>query len=117
MTGDVRVRVTDTHDAVVVSVRGRIFYGTHEPLVDALTPLAEGARPRIVVDLVDVPMCDSTGLNILVQTKLRAAARGGWLRLAAPQPIVRRVLEVTRLVRMLPIYDTVVDAVADETSG
>ena len=115
MTGEVRVRVTDTHDPVVVSVHGRIFYGTHEPLVDALIPLAEGARPRIVVDLADVPMCDSTGLNILIQAKRRAAARGGWLRLAAPQPVVRQVLEITRLVRTLPTYDSVVDAVADET--
>jgi anti-anti-sigma factor len=117
MTGGVQVRVTDTHDPVVVSVHGRIFYGTHEPLVDALTPLTESARPRIVVDLADVPMCDSTGLNILVQANLRAAARGGWLRLAAPQPMVSRVLEITGLDRTLPIYDSVVDAVADETPG
>jgi anti-sigma B factor antagonist len=115
MTDEVRVRVSDTQDPVVVSVHGPIFYGTHEPLLDTLAPLAEGARRRIVVDLADVRTCDSTGLNILVQAKRRATAGGGWLRLAAPQPMVRRVLEITNLLRTLPVYDSVADAVADGT--
>jgi hypothetical protein len=71
----VRVRLNDADDPVV-SVHGPIFYGTHEPLLDALAPLAEGARPRIVVDLAGVPARVHQA-EILVQAKQRAAAAAG----------------------------------------
>jgi hypothetical protein len=37
MIGGLRVRVRSTHGPVVVSVHGRISFGTHGPLLDALT--------------------------------------------------------------------------------
>jgi anti-sigma B factor antagonist len=98
----------------VVQPHGSVCFGEHEPLLEALLQLAENAAaPRIIVDLGDVSLCDSTALNVLLQARRRATSHGGWLRLAAAQPLVRRVLQMTNLSRLLPIYDTVEQALQD----
>lgn len=95
----------------VVVVRGRIFADTVDPLRAALTPLLDTGRPRLVLDLSEVEICDSSGLNLIAASHQAAAARGGWLRLAGLQPIVRRVVNVTNLDRLVSVHPTVDDAV------
>jgi anti-sigma B factor antagonist len=110
----VQVVVRRRPDYAVVSVRGSIYFDTHQALRDALLPLAGGEQPRIVLDLSGVDLCDSSGLNLMAQTHLMARQHGGWLRLAGAQPLVRQVLDATRLTGELPLYDTVDQATGDQ---
>jgi anti-sigma B factor antagonist len=112
MTAAVTVVVHDAVDHAVVEPHGRLYYGTLAPLRDALMVLASQERPRLVLNLADVAVCDSSGLNLLVQTHRVTVRHGGWLRLVAVQPNVRRVLDATNLTRLLGVYDTVDDALA-----
>ncbi len=91
----------------VVAPRGRIFFDTVHPVRDALLRLAAGEPARVVLDLSDVATCDSSGLNLMVEAQRVATRQGGWLRLAGVTPGVQRVLQVTNLTRVLPVYDTV----------
>jgi len=110
----VQVVVRRRPDHAVVSVRGSIYFDTHQALRDALLPLAGGEQPRIVLDLSGVDLCDSSGLNLMAQTHLVARQHGGWLRLVGAQPLVRQVLDATRLTGELPLYDTVDQATGDQ---
>jgi anti-sigma B factor antagonist len=110
----VQVVVRRRPDHAVVSVRGSIYFDTHQALRDALLPLAGGEQPRIVLDLSGVDLCDSSGLNLMAQTHLMARQHGGWLRLAGAQPLVREVLDATRLTGELPLYDTIDQATSDQ---
>jgi anti-sigma B factor antagonist len=114
VTDVIRVRADDQGPVTVVSVTGKILFDTYVPLLDVLLRLAERPQPRIIVNLAAVPVCDSTGLSVLIQIQRRATANGGWLRLAEPQPLVARVLDLTNLRRVLPVYDTVTHAVAGQ---
>jgi anti-sigma B factor antagonist len=107
----VQVVVRRRPDHAVVSVRGSIYFDTHQVLREALLPLAAGEQPRIVLDLSGVDLCDSSGLNLMAQTHLMARQHGGWLRLVGAQPLVREVLDATRLTGTLPLYDTVDQAI------
>ncbi|MGW4645597.1 STAS domain-containing protein [Kitasatospora sp. NPDC004289] len=54
------------------------------------------ARPEVVVvDLAEVGFCDSSGLNLLLRTRVAAQGAGVGLRLAAASAPVRRLLELT----------------------
>ncbi|MFJ8623517.1 STAS domain-containing protein [Kitasatospora sp. NPDC093550] len=65
------------------------------PAARALTALV-ARRPRaVVVDLSGVGFCDSSGLNLLLKTRLAAEEEGVALHLAAVPPTVMRVLELT----------------------
>ena len=110
MTDPVRIIVRDRGDHTVVAPQGRLYFDTVHPLRDALLLIAAADQPHIVLDLSEVPLCDSSGLNLMVQTHRLATRRGGWLRLAGPQPGVRRVLEATNLTQLLSIYDTLTAA-------
>ena len=107
------LHVTVHHDTnhTVVAVRGRVYADTIDPLRTALTPLLDTDRPRIVLDLSEVEVCDSSGLNLIVGTDYAATREGGWLRVVGLQPIVRRVVSATNLDRLLSIHATVDDAV------
>ncbi|WP_426502184.1 STAS domain-containing protein [Dactylosporangium sp. McL0621] len=105
----VTVHITDG-DPVIVAVTGRLLFDTLQPLADALGELDPAGRPRVVLDLAGVPLCDSSALNLLVRTRTARADAGGWLRLAAAQPMVGSVLEITNLSWILPMYETVEEA-------
>ncbi len=110
VTDEVQVDIRRDPDRVVVAPRGRIYFDNHEPLQKELMALASVERPRIILDLTGVDVCDSSGLNLIAQTHLTAARNGGWLRLAGVQPVVLQVLEATNLTRMLDLFDTVQQA-------
>ncbi|WP_433603925.1 STAS domain-containing protein [Dactylosporangium sp. CA-139114] len=109
----VTVHVLDG-DPAVVRVTGRLLFDTLRPLADALQGLTRASGSRIVLDLAEVPMCDSSALNLLVRTRSAVDGTGGWLRLATVQPMVASVLEITNLTWILPVFDTAEEAAAQD---
>jgi anti-anti-sigma factor len=109
---ELRVTINSDVDHVVVSPAGKICFDTLEALTAALDGSLAAPTPRIVVDLGRVTMCDSSCLQVLVNTYRRVTGAGGWLRLVDPQPLVLRVLQITQLNQLLPIYDSVDRAVS-----
>jgi anti-sigma B factor antagonist len=103
----------DARPGVSVLVpRGKILFDTREPFERAVKGALADPCPRIVVDLYEVTMCDSSGLQLLIDARRQAAQSGGWVRLCRPQSMVRRVLEITNLHSVLAVYDSVDDAVS-----
>ncbi|WP_143687063.1 STAS domain-containing protein [Streptomyces sp. TLI_171] len=64
------------------------------------------------VDLSGVGLFTSTGLNVLIQVRKRAAATEIPLVLIAPSLGVRRVLELTETGFLFPAFDTAEQAVS-----
>jgi anti-sigma B factor antagonist len=96
----------------VVALAGDLDIVSAEPLGRRLDALPAQGFTRIVVDLAELAFCDASGLGILVKTAVRAAHCGGWLRLSAPKPMVVRIIDITNLIRVLPLYASVDDALA-----
>jgi anti-sigma B factor antagonist len=99
--------------SVVVTVRGNLDLDSATVLTTTLDQVLERPAPRVVVDLSGVEFCDSTGLSAFVLGHHRAAAAGGWLRLAAPSAWMRRLLDTVGLSRRIGVYPGVADALAD----
>ena len=75
--------------------------------------LAEAAGPGQVLVVVDMSLtrfCDSAGLNALVAANRRARADGGEIRLAAVGEAVARVVALTGVDRVIPIYASLEEA-------
>jgi anti-anti-sigma factor len=64
----------------------------------------------LVLDLLDVPFMDSTGLGVLVLVHRRLGER---FVVAAVQPAVLRLLEITMFTSFLRVSDSVATALAD----
>lgn len=99
-------------DSIVVAVRGHLDIDSAPDLTATLDRVLERPAPRVVVDLSGIDFCDSTGLSAFVTGHNRAAAAGGWLRLAAPNDWMTQLLDTVGLTGRLGIYPAVADALA-----
>jgi anti-sigma B factor antagonist len=104
-------------DVTVLSLSGRFDAYTapavrHWLLENGPAGRADGAPPRVVVDLGGTSFVDSTAMAVLVQGMKRYRERGGDLRLCALPPLVRHTFELTRLDRAIDILPDEEAAVA-----
>ena len=99
-------------DSVVVVIRGNLDVDSAAVLTAALEQVLLEPAPRIVVDLSGIEFCDSTGLSAFLVGNNRAVAAGGWLRLAAADGFLGRLLDTVGLTPRLPAYPSVTDALA-----
>jgi anti-sigma B factor antagonist len=104
-------RVEREQGCAVVVASGEIDLHTAPGLRRALA-VAVTMSGRVVVDLTDVSFMDSTGLAVV----LRARGRGGRpsVSLVHPPRMLRRVLHLTGLSDVLPVYRTRQNAI-DQT--
>jgi len=98
-------------DTAVIAVAGELDMATAPELQTHVTELLEAGRNRLIFDLGETSFCDSTGLSVFVRAKNSCDDAGGVVQLAAPQRGVRRILEVSGLIEVLPTFDTVDDAI------
>ena len=97
-------------DITVVTVVGSIDSADSNDLRTFLDDLIEAGQRRLVLDISDMDFIVSMGLGILVQTYTRLRRDDGFLRLAAPQPAILRIIKTTGLDRLLSIYDSLAQA-------
>lgn len=108
---DLRLRSRKAERATVVEVGGEVELHSAGQLRDELMRAVASDNPCVVVDLSRVTFIDSTGLGVLVGAFKSVRERGA-LSLVCPQRSVRRVLEITGLTQVFPMYDTLEDAIA-----
>ncbi len=98
-------------DVYVIECAGTLGMG--ETVKALEVAFEQGAREssRFVVNLSAVSRVDSTALGLLVRYADRMSNRGGGVRLAAAPAFVARLLEMTKLSRLIPSYPTEEDAV------
>ena len=68
---------------------------------------------NLVVDLSEVEYCDSSGLSALLLAFRILQSQEGQIRIAAPQKSVKTLIQISQLDRILPIFDSVDEAVKD----
>jgi anti-sigma B factor antagonist len=105
--------ITASEDAgvPVLSIRGEIDVSTAPELRDRLLSVAQSGNSTAVVDLREVTFLDSTALGVLVSALKRFRSADGDLRLVVTGRSVLKVLEITGLVDVFSIFDTVEQAV------
>lgn len=102
-------------ETVVLSPAGRIDHATAEIFKTAL--LAEldvesTGRDPVVLDLSGVEYIASVGLRALMLAARQAKAQGRTLVVAALQPLVREVFEISRFTLLFSVFPSVRDALA-----
>jgi anti-sigma B factor antagonist len=78
---------------------------------DLLAVVNQGAV-SLVADMSKTTFCDSTGVSALVRTFKRATASGGGMRLVVSSPAVHRVLSITGVDHLMPLYPSVAASLA-----
>jgi len=89
---------------------------TAPDLVGSFRAQVSGGNIQIVGDFARVEYTSSAGLRALLETVKETRQHGGDLRLAAVQPEVLRVLELSGFTHILKLFPDIESAVASFTA-
>ena len=92
----------------VVSAEGEVDLHT-APQLDELLRSIEAAD--VILDLSEAAFVDSTTLNVLIAFAKRMRAEGRQFAIAAGNPTVARLFEITGLDRALDVHQTLAEAI------
>ena len=105
------LNISRTGDIAFVRCRGSIVFGEEaDELRGAILSLLKETK-RIVLNLAWVVRIDSSGLGTLVASFISARHRGAEIKLASLSPRARRLLTLTKMDRLLEVYDSDEEAV------
>ncbi len=96
----------------VVSIAGSLDAMTSPQLTEFLNRQLAVGRTNLVGDLAALEYTSSAGLRVLLNTTKQARQHGGDMRLAAVQPNVKKVFELSGFTSILKFYSDVLAAVA-----
>jgi anti-sigma B factor antagonist len=95
----------------VFDVRGDLDVYSAPLLRHEIREHLDRGENRLVVNLEDVDFLDSTGVSVMINGLKVARDQDGMLAVAHPGARVRRMLNLTNLDKVLPVYPTVEEAV------
>jgi anti-sigma B factor antagonist len=103
-----------TQDQVkIIKLKGRLHLG---PALDrtngTITDLFNAGETRVVLDMEEVPMIDSSGIGLLVRQMTAAKQRGGSLKLLKPSKFALQTLKMVRVLNLFEVFDDQQAAVA-----
>lgn len=73
---------------------------------------AVAAGPNVIVDLGKVPFVASVGVRLLVAGSQAQAKLGGKMVLMGPDEVTRKILKTTGIDQLVPVRDTLDEALA-----
>ncbi len=112
------VNVHAVGNAQVIKLQGGLRLGPPvDALRSALEQLASKGQNRVVLDLSDVPIMDSTGIGLLVRAHTSASRNGGAVKLAAPAKIVGQTLKITGLLQVFEVFGDAEQAAKSFVAG
>lgn len=100
-------------EVLVYKLRGSLDLSTSPSVRAALMEAAGEGTHDIIVDLTNLEFIDSTGLGALIGAHRRALEHQGKVRLAVGDGPIGRLLNITGLIRIFPVYRTLEDALAE----
>lgn len=95
----------------VIRLTGELTDEGGDALTNGVNDTLSQRGTRIVIDLAGVPYMNSAGLSSLINLAARSNLAEGRVVLAAPQPFVANVLEMTKLTKFFEIAKSVDEAV------
>jgi anti-anti-sigma factor len=105
---DQAMRIT----AVIVVLPAEIDVANADEVDEQLTQALSPGVGAAVADLTSTSFCDSSGVRAIMHAYKLAAARDAELRLAvSPGGSVHRVLQLTGVDRIIPVFASVQEAV------
>jgi anti-sigma B factor antagonist len=103
---------TSKDGVIVIRLSGAIYFGEESTSLRSLVKGLLNDSRQMVLDLGEVTHIDSGGLGTLVSLHASARKVSGEIKLARLGEHARELLQITRLITLFEIFDTVEDAIA-----
>lgn len=107
-----KISVSNTDGVTILEPKGKITIGVGDiALREAVSESLEAGARKILLNLANVSTIDSSGVGEMVSTYTTVTNRGGKLALACLPSKVMDVLQITQLITVFDVYDSVEEAI------
>ncbi len=104
--------VRDEGGVRIIGLKGKITIGSGDvQLRDVIHAAVDAGQTKILLDLAGVTAMDSSGIGEMVASYTTVTNRGGQLKLSRLSPKINDILQVTQLITVFEVYDSVDEAV------
>jgi anti-sigma B factor antagonist len=107
---EIKVNVRSDGDVSIVELAGEVDVYTSPKVKEVIGKLIDGGAYKLVIDLEHVRYIDSTGLGVLIGGLKRVREHGGAVNLVCSNPQIRKIFDITGLVKIFGIFDDVTAA-------
>jgi anti-sigma B factor antagonist len=110
---NLEIEVRTQGQVKVIKLRGKL---TNGPALDSLnatlTDLVAAGDSRLLLDLGEMPMIDSSGIGLLVRYYTATKQKGGAVKLLNPSKFTIQTLKLVRMLNLFEIFEDLQLAVA-----
>jgi anti-anti-sigma factor len=107
-----QIQQSTVQSAVVVRLQGRFEFGTRNEYKRLIGQIVQDGYRQLVLDLESVTFLDSSALGLLLLTDQNFKIKKGSFGLVKPTGYVRQVIELANLPRVIPVFESVEEALA-----
>src|SRR5215831_2421655 len=104
---------TQVSDQIVLAVSGRMDAENAPQFQDACGDCIAEGHTSLVADLGGLAYVSSMGLRSFLSVAKTLQSKGGTLRLCCLKGLVKQVFEITGLLQVFPVHETVESAVLE----
>jgi anti-sigma B factor antagonist len=109
----VDIDIRSLGEVKVIKLRGKLSLGEAVDRLRAdLYELMGNGETRIVLDLSEVPMIDSSGIGLLVKVLTTSKQSGGSIKLLTPSKFVIQTLKMIGLLNLFDVFEDSQQAIA-----
>ena len=105
-----KMKIQEKGVVTIVTLEGNIMQEEIAMFRSRLDDLIMNGKIRIVLDMSGVNYLSSMGLSVLLATKNKLLSQRGDLKIASVNQLIKNLLEMTRLVRKLDVYESIDEA-------
>ncbi len=107
-----KFKIKESQAVTIISLDGKVMGGPDSTLLnDLLHKLIADGKKKIILDLKNVKLMNSSGLGMLIAALTTMRNASGDLKIAAPSKKIENLLIITKLVKVFDIFKTVKQAV------
>lgn len=100
------INVRTRGDVHIIEFQGPLRLGDAvDQFREAVNEALAAAQPRLVVNLAEVPMIDSSGVGVLVKALTSAKQRGGMVHLVNPSKFAVQTLRLVGVLTLFGIFE------------
>ncbi len=99
--------VEEHANVMLIRLKGRLDLSNVDQIKPVFQQVLQTTHRNVLVDLEELTFMDSSGLSLLIGTFKRVRLGTGDMRLAAVNNTIYKLFEITRLVRVFEMFDSV----------
>lgn len=111
-TSTLEIKIDRMAEAYVVRIIGDANVRDVDGMERQLLPIVALSSARVVLDLSEMTFISSLGISVLLNLQRGVRGKGGTVRFAAPQPLIRDLFTKCRLDAAMKLYPGVKEAIA-----